>query len=157
MNQEHQTNKTMSYHISIIRGANDEHDKISIQEFWDACGAMEGFSFNDAGDIAQYSSPQHGTFYVFWKNGDIWVENPDDWVIPVVASLAVKLNGRARGDELESYKVNGDSYIHTDDREDHELWEKRRIGLIKRAKFWSCLRMSILFIVFIIFLCRIFG
>jgi len=152
------TNKQiMGYHIRIIRGSRDEDSIISNHDFRRACDTMKGFSLNEVGNIAQYTDSKHGQFCVFWKNGDIWIKNPEEWAMPIIASLADSLNGRARGDELESYKNSGDSYIHDDDKECYDLWEVRRIRLIRKNKFWYYFRIVTIILIVIVILFRAFS
>ncbi len=96
-------NKIMGYKLNIVRDGGDDNQRISIREFKNACDSILGFSINDSGDVAQYTDSIYGTFNVFWSHGETWIENPQDWVIPISVSLAEKLNGRVRGDEGESY------------------------------------------------------
>ena len=145
----------MGYKLNIVRDGGDDNYHISIQEFKNACDSIQGFSINDSGDVAQYTDSMHGTFIVFWSQGETWTENPQDWVIPIIVSLAEKLNGRVRGEEGESYNESGQSYIHQDDKKVHDLWEERRIRLINRAKFWNYLKIIVMIGVLLVVIYRI--
>jgi hypothetical protein len=81
-----------------------------------------------------------------WSDGEIWTKSPDDDVLAMLLQVANRLDARVRGDELETYRGVGDTYVHPDDRADRTTSERDIQRLLARRRLWRALRLAALVI-----------
>lgn len=132
----------MGYHIHILRTASCKAVPIGEAEVREAVTRMAGRLdvMPDAPELWLYQ-PALGreSEIVIVENGELWAKNPSDTVLALMIELAGYLGARVRGEELETYRTVGETYIHPDDRELAQQYRPRPGGLremVARIRVW---------------------
>ncbi len=76
--------------------------------------------------------------------GQIATKVVEDDVLPVLLALAANLGARVRGDELETYRGLGDTYVHPDDAQAVALSERQDSQRRQRLLLWKIIRVALL-------------
>ena len=95
----------MGYHVSIIRTPSP----ITSKEVGLAMSNLSKYEFTE-GKITR-----HGSFFLQFTNGELWISNPGEQDIDDMLEIANVLNARVRGDEYETYLGGKETYTHDDD------------------------------------------
>jgi hypothetical protein len=104
-------------------------------------------SFSEDGDTAHFKNEGDSSFSVFWTDGEVWTKNPDDSVISALFELAQILGGRLRGDEFETYREDGSTYIHPDDSDEESDQSEAGEIVQRKSGAWKLIRMIGIFVV----------
>jgi len=121
----------MSYHINIIKTTEDKQipiDKKDVLAFIELNSAIEIINSKEDSILMQYNFADGGQFDLFWKNGEIWTENPEKETVSAMIEIAHHFDARVRGDELETYKTSEETYIHP---HDDKLFNKEKFEGVK--------------------------
>ncbi len=137
----------MGYHVTIRRGGDTGSDAIPLEEFRAACERLGAREFADGGGTARFDKRSTGLLSVFWQDGEVWTSNPDEEAMKTLYGLSSELKGRLVGDELETYREDGTSFVSLEDQEEHDQWKRESDKTEKKRKIWSVIRTSLLFVV----------
>lgn len=104
----------MSYHVAIVRTSQrGTANPIGHNEVRDLVAEREALTVVEE---------RHGRLRIrgtaadlMLQDGEIWASNPDRGTLQLMLELAVELNGRVRGDELETYRTPDETFTHPDD------------------------------------------
>jgi hypothetical protein len=108
----------MGYRIYILRSAGGEKVAIAEDEFVQIAQALGGFELRrkNAGAIADFTTSR-GIRSLEWRLGEVCCVNPDKEIIEAMLRLAGALHARVRGEEYETYRSPGETYLHPDDED----------------------------------------
>jgi hypothetical protein len=138
----------LGYHVTILRSANGTEQPIAWSEIE---ALLTRFPEARLVDAPGASDPTAATFVftrdgvehcLWYTDGTLWAKTPDDQTLGVMLDIAAALQARVRGDDLETYRPDGSSYIHPDDvpalraaKQAEGQWRQKR-------KFWICVRLA---------------
>ena len=103
----------MGYHLTILRSTHGKQLPISLDDAKHAAQAL-GWECEDTPRTLRLHAAE-GTAVVWHQDGALWTKNPEAWAIAPMISLADALSARVRGDEFETYKPDGATFLHPDD------------------------------------------
>lgn len=119
----------MGYHVHILRTLSGEKIPITVEEVSQTLAGNSGFRMNkdvDGNVIVEMPGEEEIPPCLWFSEGELWTKNPDEKTIDAMCELAKLLDGRVRGDELESYHSASEAYLHPDD--EAERAEVARLG-----------------------------
>ncbi len=129
----------MSYHVTILRGQGQRHERIRDEELTQAVASFPELDYDAAAKEVVYRAEGETRARLFLTRGELWTKNPDRDVLDVMIRLANHLGARVRGDEFETYRTPDDWYIHPDDQGDLERTRKQVNIQLRRSKRQSYL------------------
>lgn len=127
----------MGYHLSIVKSNSaGESEPIPLDLVQRLPELIKGFELVDpnAKEVLTFEYRDESThFYLYWHHGELWSEATQSKEINKLIEVAEALDGRLRGDELETYISSTETYIHADDKH-HLQNEHRNTGYINKWK-----------------------
>jgi hypothetical protein len=128
----------MGYHVTILRTSSATTPvPISREEVMTLLASRPDLTHSEgsAGSIEFGPGGAPDAPLLVWQDGEIWTDGPDEPTLELMLELAEIWGARVRGDERETYRTASETYLHPDDRTQHqsdaelvqELLRKRRI------------------------------
>jgi hypothetical protein len=105
----------MGYHVTILRTDQGQQISISLDEVVSATSNIDGWRYLESPPTFEFHSKEHSCT-LWFQDGELWTKNPEEWQLGLMVSLAKRLNARVRGDELETYITENETYQHPDDK-----------------------------------------
>lgn len=134
----------MGYNLTIIRFSNDP---LSFEELVDATRSIGECSVDDANNKISINIGNE-VLFIHLVNQTAFTNNvTSDQTIRKLVLLARALGGRLRGDEMETYREDGSSYTHPDDRNEVTGHEDRIAKLVWRRNFLTITKAVILLVI----------
>lgn len=119
----------MSYNLTIIR---PDNGSVSFEELVDAACSIGECSVDNVNKRISMSIDSE-VLFIHLINQVAFTNNvTSDQIIRKLVLLAHALGGRLRGDEMETYREDGSSYTHPDDRNKVAEHEERIARLVRR-------------------------
>jgi hypothetical protein len=137
----------MGYHLTIIR-PNDK--PIRFNELVEASCSIGQFRVDESNK--NISIEINGeVLYVHCINQIVFTDNvTSNQVIKKLVHLAQALDGRLRGDEMETYREDGTSFTHPEDSDEFAHHEKGVAKIVRRRKIIKIGKAVILVIILVI-------
>ena len=119
----------MGYHISILRT-----EPIEGQEISEALNRLGIGFYEESSRSATLWTERGEAITLFLQDGELCAKGVNSAALKAMLSLASSLNARLRGDELETYRSETDTYLHPDDENLLKDSETVRLHHLNRAK-----------------------
>ena len=120
----------MGYHVAIVKTDGTEESSLSAAGITHVIRKNPAYSFD--GTVLQ----SNGKHFLWFRDGELWMKNPNEADLGEMIALAKSLGARVRGDELETYSSAHESFIHPDDEtrleRDRKQLEETRSAARKR-------------------------
>ena len=100
----------MGYHVAIVKTIGSADSVLERSEVSSVVADAPELEFD--GEVLSL----RGAPFLEFSDGELWLKNPDESDLAGMIELAAKLDGRVRGDELETYSSISESYSHPDDQ-----------------------------------------
>lgn len=123
----------MGYHVTILRTYQGQKIPISLEEIVSVTRSIDGWRYLESPPTFEFHS-KDDSCTLRYQDGELWTKNPEDWQIGVMVSLAKQLNARVRGDELETYSTENETYQHPDDKSEIDAQTEESRKFSKRAR-----------------------
>lgn len=123
----------MGYHVTILRTEQGQQIPISLEEIVSVTSNIDGWRYLESPPTFEFHSKEDSCT-LWYQDGELWTKKPDEWQLGVMVSLAKRLNARVRGDELETYSAENETYQHPDDKSEIDDQAEVSRKYKKRAK-----------------------
>jgi len=142
----------MGYHFTLVK-KNEEF--VSFEELVEAVRIMGDYKIDEETKTVS-SIIGNQQFAICWIKGIVFSQNVDSpEFCKRFVSIGQKLNGRIRGDEMETYLPDGSYYTHEDDLREVENYQKYANKRVKWRKILSFLKIIVLIVIIIVFIYKI--
>jgi hypothetical protein len=114
----------MGYHVSILLTQDGKQVPLQVEKVKELVSSMphariEVCSLTDGDLDLVIETADSNTTRLVMQHGKLWTKNPSDTDIKTMIEVAARLGARVRGDEMETYRSDGTTYVHPDDEERH--------------------------------------
>lgn len=139
----------MGYHVTILRSQKGAEQPIAWSEIE---ALLTRFPEARLVDSPGASDPTAATFVVtrdgvehclWYTDGTLWAKSADERTLAVMLDIAAALHARVRGDQLETYRLDGSSYFHPDDAAALRAAKEADAQLTRRMQIWNWLRIGV--------------
>lgn len=141
----------MGYNLTIVR---PDRETISFEELKEAARSVGQCSIDVEGKSILIDIGNE-TLSVYLINQTVFASDiTSDQSIKKLVQLASALEGRLRGDEIETYREDGSSYTHPSDRKEVFEHEVQISKLVRRWKLITIFKAIVLVAVIVIVVVR---
>jgi len=139
----------MGYHLTLVK-KNDA--LVSFEELIQAVRITGDFKIDEETKTVSFDIDDQ-QFTICWVEGTVFSQTVDSSEFcKRFVSIGQKLDGRIRGDEMETYRPDGGSYTHEDDLRVVEDYQKKAHKRARLRKFLLFLKVIILIVIVIVFI-----